>query len=213
MEHACYKCGSNVEDGIPFCPQCNAPQIRVEGASAEAVSAAELAGVSLPDHPGGTAIQWSNALPSAALAGLIAAFLMFIPLGAFGLGMIAAGVLCVLFYRRRNPISNLTPGMGARLGLVSGTLGFGIFAIFSAVGTLVFHTGGQLRAAMLEAIAQSAARSSDPQAQQIIEYLKTPPGLALMMGLSLGVVLVAFLILSSLGGAIGAAMMRRRDRM
>lgn len=213
MEHACYKCGSNVEDGIPFCPQCNAPQIRVEGASAEAVSAAELAGVSLPDHHGGTAIQWSHALPSAALAGLIAAFLMFIPLGAFGLGMLAAGVLCVVFYRRRNPTSSLTPGIGARLGLVSGTLGFGIFAIFSAVGTLVFHTGGQLRAAMLEAIAQSAARSSDPQAQQIIEYLKTPPGLALMMGLSLGVVLVAFLILSSLGGAIGAAMMRRKDRM
>lgn len=213
MEHACYKCGSNVEDGIPFCPQCNAPQIRVEGASAEAVSAAELAGVSLPDHYDGTTIRWADALPSAALAGLIAAFLMFIPLGAFGLGMLAAGVLCVLFYRRRNPLSNLTPGMGARLGLVSGTLGFGIFAVFSAVGTLIFHTGGQLRAAMLEAIEQSAARSSDPQAQQIIQYLKTPPGLALMMGLSLGVVLVAFLILSSLGGAVGAAMMRRKDRM
>jgi len=202
-----------VEDGIPFCPQCNAPQIRVEGASAEAVSAAELAGVSLPDHYDGTTIRWADALPSAALAGLIAAFLMFIPLGAFGLGMLAAGVLCVLFYRRRNPLSNLTPGMGARLGLVSGTLGFGIFAVFSAVGTLIFHTGGQLRAAMLEAIEQSAARSSDPQAQQIIQYLKTPPGLALMMGLSLGVVLVAFLILSSLGGAVGAAMMRRKDRM
>jgi hypothetical protein len=138
---------------------------------------------------------------------------MFIPLGALGLGMIAAGVLCVVFYRRRSPASNLTPGMGARLGVVSGTLGFGIFAIFSAVGTLVFHTGGQLRAAMLEAIEQSAARSSDPQARQVIEYLKTPPGLALMMGLSLAFVLVAFLILSSLGGAVGAAMMRRKDRM
>jgi hypothetical protein len=202
-----------VEDGVPFCPQCNAPQIRVAGANAETVSAAELAGVSLPDHHSGTAIQWSDALPSAALAGLIAAFLMFIPLGAFGLGMIAAGVLCVLFYRRRNPARSLSPSMGARLGLVSGTLGFGIFAVLSAVGTLVFHTGGQLRAAMLEAIEQSAARSSDPQAQQIIQYLKTPPGLALMMGLSLVIVLLAFLILSSLGGAIGAALMRRKDRM
>jgi hypothetical protein len=162
---------------------------------------------------GGTAIQWSDALPSAALAGLIAAFLMFIPLGAFGLGMIAAGVLSVLFYRRRNPASNLTPAMGARLGAVSGTLGFGIFAIFSALGTLLFHSGGELRASLLEAVEQSAARSSDPQAQQVIEYLKTPPGLALMMGLALAVVLVAFLILSSLGGAVGAAMMRRKDRL
>jgi hypothetical protein len=200
-----------VEDGVPFCPQCNAPQIRVGGASAEAVSAAEPTGVSVPASTAG-AIQWSEALPSAGLGGLIAAFLMFVPLGAFGLGMIAAGVLCVLFYRRRKPTTNLTPAMGARLGALSGILGFAIFAIFSAAGTLLFHSGGQLRAALLEAIEQSAARSSDPQAQQIIEYLKTPPGLALMMAMSLAFVLVAFLILSSLGGAVGAAMMRRKDR-
>jgi hypothetical protein len=212
VEHPCYKCGSNVEDGIPFCPQCNAPQIRVGGTGAEAISVAEPGTASLP-RLSETAIQWSEALPSAGLAGLIAAFLMFIPLGAFGLGMIAAGVLSVLFYRRRNPASNLTPSMGARLGAVSGALGFGFFAIFSAVSTLVFHSGGELRAALLDAIAQSAARSSDPQVQKAFEYLKTPPGLALMMGLSLAFVLVAFLILSSLGGAVGAAMMKRKDRM
>jgi hypothetical protein len=147
------------------------------------------------------------------LAGLIAAFLMFIPLGALGLGMLAAGVLSVRFYRRRNPASNLTPSMGARLGAVSGTMGFGFFAIFSAVGTVVFHSGGELRAALLDAIAQSAARSPDPQVQKAFEYLKTPPGLALMMGLSLAFLLVVFLVLSSLGGAIGAAMMRRKDRI
>ncbi len=213
MEHPCYKCGSNVEDGIPFCPQCNAPQIRVGGANAEAVFPAEPGGGSLPGHHGGTVIRWSDALPSAGLAGLIAAFLMFVPLGAFGLGMIAAGVLSVVFYRRRNPTSNLTPAMGTRLGAVGGTFGFGFFAIFSALGTLVFHSGGELRKALLDAIAQSAARSPDPQVQKAFEYLKTPPGLVLMMGLSLAVVLVAFLILSSLGGAVAAAMMRRKDRM
>jgi len=211
VEHPCYKCGANVEDGVPFCPQCNAPQIRVGGGSTDAVLPGELGQVSFADA-GGTAIRWSDGLPSAALAGLIAAFLMFIPLGAFGLGMIAAGVLSVLFYRRRNPTSNLTSAMGARLGAASGALGFGIFAIFSAVGTLLFHSGGQLRAALLEAIAQSAARSSDPEVQKAFEYLKTPPGLALMMGLSLAFVFVVFLVLASLGGTLGAAMMRRRDR-
>ena len=210
MEHPCYKCGSSVEDGIPFCPQCNAPQIRVGGASAEAVSPLELDRVSL--HQSGSSIQWSEALPSTALAGLIAAFLMFIPLSAFGLGMIAAGILSVVFYRRRIPASNLSPAMGARLGAVSGAMGFGIFAVFSAVGTLVFHSGGELRTALLEAIQQSAARSADPQVQKAFDYLKTPPGLALMMGLGLGFVLVTFLILSSLGGAVGAAMMRKKDR-
>ncbi|HXZ41243.1 MAG TPA: zinc ribbon domain-containing protein [Terriglobales bacterium] len=212
MEHACDKCGAAVEDGVPFCQQCNAPQIRVGESLAP--------GVNIPGFPtqaetyaSTSAIQWSQALPSAALAGLIAAVLMFIPLGAFGLGMIAAGVLAVLFYRRRNPVGNLSPGMGARLGAVGGTLGFGIFAIFTAIEVLVFHSGGQLRAALLEAIQQSAARTSDPQAQQILDYLKSPPGLALVMGLGLAVMFVVFLIFSSLGGALAAALLRRKHRL
>jgi hypothetical protein len=160
-----------------------------------------------------TAIQWSQALPAAALAGLIAAVLMFIPLGAFGLGLIAAGVLAVLFYRRRNPAGDLSPGMGARLGAVSGVLGFGIFAVLTAIEVLVFHSGGQLRAALLEAVQQSASRTSDPQAQQILDYLKSPPGLALVMALGLAVMFVVFLIVSSLGGALGAVLLRRKNRL
>lgn len=201
-----------MEDGVPFCPQCNAPQIRVEGASADVASPAVPSRGSFP-HATVNGIQWPEALPSAALAGLIAAFLMFIALGGFGLGLIAAGVLSVVFYRRRHPAGNLTPGMGARLGAVTGTLGFGIFAIFSAVETLVFHAGGQLRETMLEAIQQSAARSADPEVQKAFEYLKTPPGLALIMGFGMGLLLIFFLILCSLGGAVGAAMMRRKDQL
>lgn len=212
MEHPCYKCGANVEDGVPFCTQCNAPQIRVGGAVAEAISPAEMSGPSFQTQSG-TSIQWSDGLPAAALAGLVAAFLMFIALGVFGLGLIGCGALSVVLYRRRNPTSNLSPGMGAQLGAVSGIFGFGIFAILSAVGMLVFRNGVEMRKALLDAIAQSAARSPDPQVEKAFEYLKTPPGLALMMALSLAVLLVAFLILSSIGGAVGAAMMRRKDRM
>jgi hypothetical protein len=210
MDHPCHNCGALVEDGTPFCGQCNAPQIRV-GAFTEGP-----AGVEIPIQgvtPGTVAIQWSQALPSAALAGLIAAVLMFIPLGAFGLGMIAAGVLAVLFYRRRNPGASLSPGMGARLGALSGMLGFGIFAIFTSIEVLIFHSGGQLRAALLEAVQQSAARASDPQAQQVLDYLKSPPGLALVMILGLALMFVVFLILSSLGGALGATLLRHRNRL
>jgi hypothetical protein len=212
MEHPCDKCGALVEDGTPFCAQCNTPQIRVGGSFAEGITGLErpTQGVT---YAGIAGIQWSQALPSAALAGLIAAVLMFIPLGAFGLGMIAAGVLAVLFYRRRNPIGILTPGMGARLGAVSGMLGFAIFAVFTSVEVLVFHSGGQLRAALLEAVQQSASRTSDPQAQQVLAYLKSPPGLALVMVLGLALMFVVFLIFSSLGGALGAVLLRRKDRL
>jgi len=167
-----------------------------------------------PSHPAASpVIQWSQALPAAALGGVIAAGLMFIPLGAFGLGMISAGVLAVLFYRRRSPGGTLSAGMGARLGMVSGVLGFAIFAVFNAMEMLVFHSGSQLRTELREALEQSALRAPDPQAQQILTYLKSPPGLALVMALGLVVVFLAFLIFAGLGGALAAAVQRRKERV
>jgi ABC-type transport system involved in multi-copper enzyme maturation permease subunit len=157
-------------------------------------------------------IQWSQALPSAAIAGFVAAIIMMIPLGAFGLGMLAAGALAAVLYQRRNPTSILTPGMGAKLGAVSGALGFGIFAILTSASMLILHSGGQMRTALLDAVQQSVARNSDPQAQEVLEFLKTPPGLAWMMVFVLIVMFVAFLVFSSVGGALGAALLRRKHR-
>jgi len=137
---------------------------------------------------------------------------MLVPLAGFGLGMVAAGVLAVLLYRRRVPESNLTPGAGAKLGAVSGALGFAMFALFTAVEILVFHSGSEINAAMLQAVNQAAARSSDPQAQQALEYLKSPQGLALVVAMGLVVMFLAFLIFSSIGGAIGAALLRGKNR-
>jgi hypothetical protein len=214
MEHPCHQCSAAVEDGTAFCVHCGAPQIRVGGDSGVMGIAGQPDVLAQATPIPESAIQWSQALPSAALAGLIAAILMFIPLGAFGLGMIAAGVLGVLFYQRRNPGRNLSPAAGARLGVVSGVLGFGIFAVLSAVEMLIFHSGGQLRAALLQAVQQSSSRAaSDPQVQQMLEYLKSPPGLALVMGLGLAVMLVIFLVLSTLGGALGAVLLRRRQKL
>jgi len=212
VEHPCNKCGATVEDGTPFCPNCAAPQIRVAAVPGltEAAPSVFLGQAQADRYSGVSAIQWSQALPAAALAGLIAACLMFVPLGAFGIGMLAGGVLALLFYRRRRPFGQLTPGMGAQLGAVSGVFGFVIFALFTAIEVLVFHSGGQLRAALLEAVEQSASRASDPQAQQVLNYLKSPPGLALVMAIGLAVMFVMFLLLSSVAGAVTAAFLRRR---
>jgi len=217
VEHSCYRCGAAVDEGITFCPQCNAPQIRVTVGEPITIPAIDSdLEIKTPgshaNSPQISALQWSYALPAAALAGLIAAVMMMIPVGAFGLGMLAAGALSVMFYRRRNPAADVAPGMGARLGALSGALGFGVFAIFTAIEMLIFRSGGQLRDALLQAIQQSAARSSDPQAQQVLEYLKSPQGLALMMVLGFIMMGLAFLIFSSLGGALAAALLRRKDR-
>jgi hypothetical protein len=209
VEHACDKCGTAIEDGTAFCQQCAAPQIRVASIEPEPA----LPGDSFNYSGDPRTLQWAQAVPSAAIAGLIAAILMMIPLGAFGLGMFAAGGLSVVLYRRRNSAADLTAGMGARLGAASGAVGFGIFAIFTAIEVLVFHSGGELHAALIQAVQQSAARTTDPQALQLLEYLKSPPGLALVMAAGLAVMLVAFLIFSSAGGAIGAVLLRRKKRL
>ncbi len=209
MERPCYKCGAPVDEGTPFCKQCAAPQIRVAGFEPE--TSATLDALPTASYAGSRTVDWSRALPAVAISGFIAAILMLVPLGAYGLGMLAAGFLCVILYRRRNPTSELTPGSGARLGAACGAMGFTFFGIFTAIEVLVFHSGGELHAALLQAVQQSASRTTDPQAQQMLDYLRSPSGLALVMGMGLAVMFVMFLVFSSLGGALSAYLLRRRS--
>ncbi len=126
--------------------------------------------------------------------------------------MLAAGFLSVVLYRRRCPAALLTVGMGARLGGLTGVLGFGavtaIFALWTA-----FRSGKELHDALLNFIQQYAAHSSDPHMQQVLELFNTPEGFTFIIILSLIMTLVAFLIFSSLGGAIAAFLLHRKERM
>ena len=205
-----------MEQGTAFCPQCRAPQIRV--AVPEIVIPSGIASdstvTSLPAYFGApltTRIEWSQALPATALAGLIAALLMMTPLAYFGFGMLIGGSLSVVFYRRRVPVANVTPGMGARLGMVSGILGGGIFAALLSVGTTLFHAWDSVRAKLIEVVEQTAARNPDPQTQQALEFFKSPDGIVLLLTTALIGALIAFVIFSGLGGALGAALLRRKE--
>jgi len=157
------------------------------------------------------AIDWSHGLPAIVLGGVVSAALMIFPLGAFGLGMLAAGGLAAFFYHHRAPGSDITSGIGGKLGALSGLVGFGIFTVFAAVVTLLSGTE-RLRATLLEAVNQSASRTADPNALQAFEYFKTPAGLAIILILGLFFLLVMFLIFSTVGGVLGAAWIRRRRR-
>lgn len=210
MQHACDKCGAAVEDGTPFCKQCGSPQIRVASFDLQTTSSPEPIDYSF--QPDAASLQWSQALPAAAAAGLVAAISMLLPFGAVGLGILAAGYISVRLYQRRVAGAMLTSGTGARLGAVAGVLGFVFFTIFTAIEVLVFHAGGELHDALIQAVQQSISRTSDPQAQQALQYLKSPPGLALIMTMGLAIMFVVFLIFSSVGGALSAALLRRKPR-
>jgi zinc ribbon protein len=223
VEHACHRCGRTVEDGVPFCKNCGAPQIRVAGTVAPpevlppegpneqaGPSLPQPASASFPEIPGRTAILWSQALPGAALAGLIATIGIFLGPGMFGVGMLVAGFLSVALYRRRLKYVWITNGMGAKLGAAAGAIGSGLFTLVTAVGILVFHAGDKLREAAIQAIDQAAARNPDPKAQEMLQQLKTPDGLVLVVSLGMLFTFVLFVLLSSLGGVIGAASLRKK---
>lgn len=159
-----------------------------------------------------TRIEWPHALPSAATAGAISAVFMLVSLAGLSLGMVFGGVLSVVLYRRRVRRNVLTSGMGARLGALSGILGFALFSIFTAAQVLVFHAGDQIRSNLLESIKEAAAKTPDPQMQPIFDYLRTPAGMQLAMATGFIVILLMFLVLSSAGGVLGVALLRRRQK-
>lgn len=206
-----------MEQGTAFCPQCNAPQIRVAVPETVPPSGtfsdpAIAPPVYLGSSPA-TRIEWSQAWPATALAGLIAAVLMITPFAGLGLGMLIGGSLSVVIYRRRVPSARLTPGMGARLGMVAGVLGSACLAIILAVRTLVFHGWQSVREDLIAGVEQAAARNPDPQTRQVVEFLTSPQGIVLLLTMALITTVVAFVIFSGLGGALCAALLRRRKEL
>ena len=51
-----------------------------------------------------------------------------------------------------------------------------------------------------------------PELQPVLDFVKSPGGFTFMMVASLFVGFVAFTILGGVGGALGASLLRRRDR-
>jgi hypothetical protein len=231
VDHLCYKCQTSIDEALPFCPHCGAPQIRVaspdddpsltvsssshDGSPQLVTPASWTLGAPARTSPGGI-IQWELAWKGALLSGLGAAVLTAMPLMGLGccLWLLGAGALAVWLYQRRIPGSFVTPGMGMRIGAVAGAIGFVANALW-----MVFHfvtNSQELRSAAQEALNKSVSANPDPRAQEIMRQfmgnLETPQGLATCFVLILAIMAVAFVIFGAAGGALGASMFsRRRD--
>ncbi len=224
MEHPCAKCGALVEDGTAFCPNCNAPQIRVSGLANRPVTPpltpgtpgelqppAEPVALGAPAHPAGESarVDWAKVLPGAALTGFLLAVCRLVPfLVLLFLIMAAGGFTVGMYYRRtRQP---LTPGAGARIGAAGGLAAFIVFVIAGAAEIAVSRAG--FMAAVQQAIQQQIASNPDPNVQQMAQRFLTPGGIALLVTLGMMFFLVLVLAFSAVGGAIAAKLFRRDDR-
>ncbi|HVP54531.1 MAG TPA: hypothetical protein VMU45_05990 [Candidatus Eisenbacteria bacterium] len=229
MEHPCYKCQTSIDESLPFCPHCGAPQIRVASSDDDASQPVPLASEATPQvgppagwtvappvyHP--YAIQWELAWKGALLSGLIAAVLTAVPVVGLGccLWLLGAGALAVALYQRRIPSAIVTPGMGMRIGAVAGAIGFVATTIWSVFR---FATSSQeFRSAMQEQMEKSIASNPDPRAQDIMRQfmntLNTPEGLATFFVIVIVIMAIVFVVLGAAGGAIGASMFARRRNL
>jgi hypothetical protein len=215
VEHSCYQCGASVEDGLPFCRTCRAPQIRV--ATAEAVVPAEMERESFSPRYSAALpsarFNWPLAMRAAVLAGLAGLVLFIILPRAFALDMVTSGFLAFYFYYRQNPFSKLSAGTGALLGALSGGFATVLMAVPLSFMIFLVRSGGERRTEIMAALQDQLGRNPDPHVHEVLEHLKTPDGFTLIMIVFLIVMLILCIVLSSLGGAIGAALLRRKQRL
>jgi hypothetical protein len=221
MEQPCYKCGQTVEQGVPFCPHCSAPQIRVVIAEPAAPPLAFATATALQDSTALPAsqtvpvlalpMQWSDAFKPCALAALVASLLMTLGLNPF-VAMFSVGFLAVVFYRRGRREITIKATAGAGLGALGGLLWFAISSVLEALIVIFLHKGPELRNELMLRIQQAASQTSDPQVLAIFERLKTEGGLEVLMVTGLVFAFLAAIVLGSLGGALGAVILGRRDK-
>lgn len=223
MDHPCHKCGHSIEDGKPFCSQCGAPQIRVAVPEtfAEATPQADGGARAFDREVGSSAsgipvgspppVSGASDLRPCALAAIVAVGLTALRLNPF-VAALGAGFLAIAFSRRRGPGTLVRGGSGARLGAVSGILFFAMSTVLELLAVALLHKGAEIRSQMLDKVQQAAARYPGPEVQPFLDFVKAPDGFAIMMVASVIFGLLAFVVLGSCGGALGAALLGRRDR-
>ena len=220
MEQPCHKCGQPVEEGRLFCPHCLAPQIRVIVAEPVAGSASfrESSAVAEAVLPATETVpvlalpmRWSHAIKPCALAALIASVLMVLGLNLL-VAMFSVGFLAVVFYRQGQPGMELKGWAGARLGALSGLLWFATSCILEAIVVLFLHKGPEVHKGLMEAIAQAASRTSDPQVLAMFDRLKTPEGMEFLMIFFLVFGFFMSIVLGAAGGALSGTVLGRRHK-
>jgi len=221
VEHPCQQCGTTVEDGRPFCPQCRAPQIHVQVAVPDDGVAAGLNSAPdefSPEIPVETRLASSQARPAgstragtmdravavrAALkAGVLGVFIGMIPF----LGIVLTGALAVFFYRRESRFV-LPAALASRLGGAAGVVIFAINALLVMIRILVFHAQQEYTDYILKIAQRFGANVADPDIQASIHNLFTPSGLAITFFFGM----IFTVALASVGGALASLLLRPRN--
>ena len=170
-----------------------------------------------PEIP--TEISFSNG-PAVRVGFIVAALSMaiLVPLANFGgltlMGIILptllfAGGLSVWFYQRRTGIP-LTVVAGARMGWITGVFIFALFLVLFTVSIIPALESGEL-----QKIQEAALRGnfSESDMGKLKEIFENPVLLAVSILMFMGIYFVGATTLSSLGGMLGAKLLRRNPSL
>jgi hypothetical protein len=241
VEHPCYRCQAEIQEGAAFCPHCGAPQIRVippeqeqpappassHDPSQEIVPQLQTEsppptgwiqdGLVYPQTPG--PIRWDLAWKGALLCGVGAAVLSSIPIISVGccLWLLGAGALTVILYQKQVPGIPVTPGTGMRLGALAGAFGFLINAVVTTISFVSLRAKGDFRQAMQDQMQKQMSNNPDPKVQEMMQHMldwvNTPQGAATLMVMVLVALAAVFLLITAAGGALGASMFGKRREL
>ena len=201
----CSQCGAEVEQGVPFCPACRAPQIRVGRSEAEPTASPET-WPARPEVPAAAIttkpeFDRRRARRSALVSGGLLVMVMLLPpLAPFAiLWMLLAGALSATLYQRR--AGRATVGEGTRLGITAGFFAFAIVTVLSGASAalaLAILSPAEIRAALQAQLTRTLANNPDPAVRQTLEQMLTPHGIVLaFVSLFIGLI-----VLCGLGGML-----------
>jgi hypothetical protein len=225
MEVNCQRCQAPIDPENSYCSACGLPQLTYSSEETPGPVSQQ------PWHEGGDdagEVVWRTALRVALFMSIPAGFACSIvsPLGSYGfVWMAIASAWVVAIYVRRVQPPWITAGAGVRIGLVAGIFSAWFSFIISS-GTLFtqrffFHQGAEIdsqfklfvvtfQKSYLPLVQQM---NPDPaelaKAQAFVAWMRAPEGQAGLALLNLTIVSVILLIISMIGGVVGARLSAR----
>jgi len=168
-----------------------------------------------PARPLPAKLVWPTAIRVSLIVGVVTGLVTIVPSITFlTLLMVAAGVVSVRIYRARI-LRFVSRAEGFRLGALTGVVSSLLKTVISVLQLLVPEGRAEMMKQLDAQLSAAMARNADPAAQEMIkrmaDWFRTPDGFATMFMVGLVVVFVFSVLLSGLGGAIGASVFGHKE--
>lgn len=217
MEPLCHGCGNELRPGELYCPNCGRPQLRVDQNEVQAIVAERST------QPPAIGVDWRDAVRYALLLALpMGALCSVLAIGCV-LWVVIGAMVAVALYLRKPRRLPLAANQGARIGMIAGLASTLLAALAEGLRLVITRyalgKGAEIDSDYLKQINDAATQmpqlvSSSPQSvaamNSIHAFYLSAEGHATV---ELGTIAMGgffLLLLSAIGGALGATVFRRR---